>query len=153
MGFTNTQYKGVVISALSKREYPSLAEARATAIRVWGDRIPENLLDEWVETWWKAKASTRRVQPKESRRAKPLEVTLSQLKLADELEAIMRRNDLTVSCVTTIADTITKLGGVERAMSVVKDLQQLRRKREVEEPMFFDEEGSLVNSAHTNASI
>lgn len=140
MGFTTTQYKGVVISALSKHAPSSLAAARASVIRLWGDRIPEDLLEEWAESWWKKQRATAS-SPKRQKAPPEREVTLSELKVADDLDFLLRRLNLSTSDVRKVTECVSSLGGIDSAMAIVEELRKLRNKRPTHERSLFDEGG------------
>jgi len=56
MAFKPEQYKGFVIGSLNKKKPRSQQEAYAFAMTVWGGRISQDLLDQWVTGWWQQRS-------------------------------------------------------------------------------------------------
>lgn len=147
MAFTNKQYKGVVVSSLNKYAPTSLGAARIRLIQVWGEKLPELLLDEWAEEWWKKRRNSAAPSPKKRRVRvlRPKEITLTDLKAADELSALMSSLLLTTSDVSKIVNTVQSLGGLDHAITTVEELRQLRKQRPNRDGqrLLFDQDGSV----------
>ena len=69
------------------------------------------------------------------------EVTLSELKVADDLDFLLRQLELSTNDVRKLTDAVVALGGIDSAMRVVEELKKLRSKRPTNEPSLFDDTG------------
>lgn len=141
MGFKTTQFKGAVISYLNKQASSSLASAIACAIRGWGDRVPEDLLEEWANDWWRKRQTPAATRTKARKVAPTREITLSELKVADGFDQLLKRLNLCTHDVQSVIHCVTKLGGLESAMLIVEELRKLRNKGHSSEPSLFDDGG------------
>ena len=138
MGFKTTQFKGAVISYLNKQASSSLASAIACAIRGWGDRVPEDLLEEWANDWWRKRQTPAATRAKTRKAAPTREITLSELKIADDFDTLLTRLNLRTHEVQFVVHCVTKWGGLESAMLIVEELRKLRKKGHSSEPSLFD---------------
>jgi hypothetical protein len=138
MGFKTTQFKGAVISYLNKQASSSLASAIACAIRGWGDRVPEDLLDAWAKEWWSKRQAPAATRTKARKVAPTREITLRDLKVADEFDYLLKRLNLRTDDVQSVIRCVTTLGGLESAMLIVEELRKLRKKGHSSEPSLFD---------------
>jgi hypothetical protein len=138
MAFKKTQFKGFVFSTLNKCRPGSHAEAFAYAMRVWGDRVPLHLLREWTEFWWSKRPTLVCSSPQLVHVPLKEEVTLSQLKVAQEFDSLVTRLNLSTDDVLTLFKCVGVLGGVERAFEIVEELRKLQRRSRAPEPSLFD---------------
>lgn len=137
---TLKKFKGPVMASLASYRPASLAAAHATAVRIFGDRIPEPVLEEWTQEWWNKQVSPDSSSKKRKTNAER-EVTLSELKVADELDFLIRRLELSTDEVRKLTDAVVALGGIDSAMRIVEELKKLRSKRPISEPSLFDDTG------------
>jgi hypothetical protein len=135
-----TKFKGPVMASLGSYRPSSLAAGYARAIGIFGDRIPETLLEEWVQEWWNKQLAPDS-SPKKRKVAPEREVTLSELKVADDLDFLIRQLELSTNDVRKLTDAVVALGGIDSAMRVVEELKKLRSKRPSIEPSLFDDTG------------
>lgn len=137
MAFKRTQYRGLVNSSLRKFAPDSLRQAKEFVNTTWGNRVPEPLLQEWAELWWRREHEPAPTSTQEPKVIPKRDITLNDLKVADQFDALMKRLNLDTDDVRGIIECVRTLGGVDFAMEVVEELRVLRGSPRAVEPSLF----------------
>lgn len=130
-----------MFSTLNKSRAQSLSDARHRAVLVWGNRVPHPLLFEWADLWWCKRDPIANPSTVASETRAQREITLSDLKIADELEALLTRLNIRLDDLLSVVKLIGDLGGFGSASAVVEELRKLRNKRPADQPSLFDGAG------------